>query len=623
LVGEITTCPFCRQKLASAAEAAEHESTCSHRQWWLENFGAKEPEKPKTAEALVACQYCGYDFAASEVQDHHDKCGARRWLQLNFEPKHDKRPPPREPSLEVPEAPTAPAGLAGLFKRVVGKVKGPDPRFTRLQQAFRDINGIRDDETFAVCRKAMLAVQDVLTELGNQVAADPSEPKKTPMPMLVGTAEKLADAAGALEQDLDDLHGRAPMKLQRDLGYLEDAGESGDEVDDIRRKIAACDAIQSRITERRVQVREVAARLETIRARFLGDDAEAANLDRLQASMELVDDRLNETPPEVIAAMETQVAAHRRTPLERPSPAVMIDEATFSRLQPQGMGFSSVASIGPYRILGLLGTGGMGVVYEARGPDGVRVALKTMRVGHGGGVDERFERRFRRECRILQQIDHPGCVRLLDLGRHEDELFLVMEQVEGVPLSALLRERRLTLEEAVGLGLDLCAPLTYLHESGIVHRDLKPDNMMLKRDGRAVITDFGISRAGDLTEITEAGGVVGTPGYVPPEVVQGSEVNPLADQWSLGKVLFETVASKGKKGSEPGSFRERLAAGVFVDWSRFPASREWTPLKTVLEQMLARMPHQRYESMVSVKVALSTVREGSGARLPVGVAKIT
>ena len=622
----ITTCAFCRQSLASSEEAEAHEAACSLRQWWIENFGGKRiPERAPAPTDLVSCQFCGYQFDKPELEEHQARCGARKWVMLNFEPQRAKRPAPREAPLQIPETPSAPPGLVGLFKKVVGKVKGPDPRFARLQDAFRHINQIRDDETFAVCRKAMVAVQDVLTELGERVAGDPAPAKSTPMPMLVGTAEKLADAAAALEAELDDLFHRAPMKIQRELGYLEDAAGQGAKVDELRQQLAACDALQTRITERRVQVREVAARLEALRHRFVGTEEGAApSIDRLEASMEVIERRLEATPAPLLAAMDTKIVDDHTTPYQRPGtpPAVALDRETFERLQPQGRGFSSVASIGHYRIIGLLGTGGMGVVYEARAPDGSRVALKTMRIAKGSDVDDRFERRFRRECRILQQVDHPGCVRMLDLGRHGDELFFVMEQVEGVPLSALLRERRLTLEEAVGLGLDLCEPLIYLHESKIVHRDLKPDNVMLKRDGRAVITDFGISRVTDATEITEAGGLIGTPGYVSPEVVLGAPVTAAADQWSLGKILFESVSAAPTAGSEPGSFRERVAAGTLVDWSRFPATRDWAALRAAIERMLAHAPEDRFEGAVEVKIGLSVVREGSGARLPVGVARV-
>lgn len=611
------SCTYCRTPAESIEALRQHESDCAHRQWWQENFGSRATPGPGAISLdLVNCTYCGYEFETHERESHEMQCGQRRWFDLNFKGAEanplSKR---REPPLPIPDEPAGGPGVIGFFKKVVRGVTGPDTRLQRLQASFHTVNGIRDDETYAVCRRALASVQDVLQE----IYARDREGKEgaSPLPSLVGTAERLSGLALELEHQLDEMVALSPMKLQREIAYREDAGNQSEELDELRRRLQRCDDIETSVATLRVKLREVAANLSAIESRFRGASGpeHAESVEKLEQGMAVIQGSL-------VAEARPSMAPTRNARGPAGAASVPLDEATYQRLVPPTMGFSKIVTIGEYRILGLLGHGGMGVVYEARSPDGSRVALKTARVGRGSSGAEQFERRFRRECRILRMLDHPGCVRMLDVGRAGDELYVVMDYIEGVPLSGLLRERRLTVEEVVGLGIEMCGPLAYLHEAGIVHRDLKPDNVIIRRDGHAVLTDFGISRLHDATEITEAGGVIGTPGYVSPEVVMGADITAEADQWALGRILFECAAAPPQaQPTTRKSFRERLAQGTLVDWTRFPTAGEFAALRPLLEKMMHHEPGARFLSVVDAKVALHGFAVSSGSVLPVGATR--
>jgi len=153
--------------------------------------------------------------------------------------------------------------------------------------------------------------------------------------------------------------------------------------------------------------------------------------------------------------------------------------------------------------------------------------------------------RFRREVKLARRVTHANVARTFDIGEHEGEKFLTMEFVDGEPLSALLtRRRRLPFEQMFEIVSGVCSGLSAAHGAGIVHRDLKPENVMLAKNGRVVITDFGVARShaegidGDKT----LGGVVGTPAYMAPEQVEGvSDVDARADLYAVGVMLFEML----------------------------------------------------------------------------------
>lgn len=200
-------------------------------------------------------------------------------------------------------------------------------------------------------------------------------------------------------------------------------------------------------------------------------------------------------------------------------------------------------TIGPYRITGVLGRGGMGVVYRAEDERlGREVALKTL----GDLKSKELRDRLWREARAAASLNHPGICHVYGVEEREDELWVAMEFLEGESLQARLERERLGIEEAVSIGLDVLEPLGFLHRRGLVHRDLKPSNIFLTEVGTKLL-DFGLARPVDGSEdmqLTQTGAILGTPHYMAPEQWRAGEVGPRSDLFSYGAVLYEMLSGK-------------------------------------------------------------------------------
>jgi serine/threonine-protein kinase len=207
---------------------------------------------------------------------------------------------------------------------------------------------------------------------------------------------------------------------------------------------------------------------------------------------------------------------------------------------------SQPEKLGRYRIAGEIGRGAMGVVYRAMDPALDRaVAIKVISARQAAGSlpVEELEARFLREAKVAARISHPGVVTVFDAGREGDSLYLVMELIEGESLAQRMSEGR---HPAGAEAYEMCAlvaeALGAAHAMGVVHRDVKPANIMLCRDGRVKVADFGVAKAmGDTTNLTRTGSVVGSPAYMAPEQVRGEPIDGRADLFSLGVVLYELL----------------------------------------------------------------------------------
>ena len=220
--------------------------------------------------------------------------------------------------------------------------------------------------------------------------------------------------------------------------------------------------------------------------------------------------------------------------------------------------------LGPYRLERLLGEGGMGQVWLAERADGLyqrQLALKLLRPGY---ADPNLRLRFSREREILARLQHPNIARLLDAGIGEgDQPYLVLEYVEGVPLTDYCREHALPVEARLHLFLQVCAAVRHAHANLIVHRDLKPSNMLVAADQEVRLLDFGIAKLLDRdgTDASHARTEVRafTLHYAAPEQVRGEPVSTLTDVYSLGVVLYELLA-----GDKPYRLRRQSDA----EWER-------------------------------------------------------
>src|SRR5271157_5467923 len=256
---------------------------------------------------------------------------------------------------------------------------------------------------------------------------------------------------------------------------------------------------------------------------------------------------------------------------------------------------------GRYRIAGLLGRGGMGEVYRATDLTlGQAVALKFL--PETTARDERMLARFYNEVRIARQVAHPNVCRVYDIGQVDGLHYISMEYVDGEDLGSLLRRiGRLPVDKALETARKLCAGLAAAHEKGVLHRDLKPANIMIDGRGQVIIMDFGLAGlSGHLQGDIRSG----TPAYMSPEQLAGTEVTIRSDIYSLGLLLYEVFT--GKRAFQAASLRELIE----MQERAAPASittlvKELDPaVERVIQRCLQPDPRQRPASALAVAAAL-------------------
>nr|QKW93877.1 serine/threonine-protein kinase PknK [Vitiosangium cumulatum] len=269
-------------------------------------------------------------------------------------------------------------------------------------------------------------------------------------------------------------------------------------------------------------------------------------------------------------------------------------------------------SIGPYRVLDVLGQGGMGVVYRGEHREtGEAVALKTVRVASSVMLAS-----IRREIHALRRMHHPGVVRIVAEGVWDGLPWCAMELLSGRTLRGVI-DARPSLVATLTLLRRLCAPLAFLHGNGLVHRDLKPENVFIRPDGGPVLVDFGIAaQSGGAREVLQVGGsVVGSEAYMAPEQIRGDFVDARTDLYALGCILYEAVTG------QPPFVASRSAGGVLHQHLRrqpLPPSRvvEGLPpeLDALVSRLLAKRPQERLGYAEDVAAALTAL--GAGAEEP-------
>lgn len=204
------------------------------------------------------------------------------------------------------------------------------------------------------------------------------------------------------------------------------------------------------------------------------------------------------------------------------------------------------AYLGKYELRGILGRGGMGVVYEGYDPHIQRVvAIKTIRLG---AFDEEQQQellaRFKREAQAVGRLSHPNIVQVYEYGEHEGKPYTAMEFVNGRELGELLEQgERYELTHTVRIVEQMLSALAYCHAHGVVHRDLKPANLLMLDDGTVKLTDFGIARVESST-LTRIGAVMGTPNYMSPEQLTGQGVDARSDLFAAGVILYELITGE-------------------------------------------------------------------------------
>src|SRR5579872_3072328 len=274
------------------------------------------------------------------------------------------------------------------------------------------------------------------------------------------------------------------------------------------------------------------------------------------------------------------------------------------------------ARCGPYRLVRLLGRGGMGSVYLGQRADGEvkqRVAIKLLRCG---GDEHAFLDRFLRERQFLATLSHPGIARLLDAGHADDgQPYLAMDYVDGVPIDVY--SAKLDLGGKLGLFLRVCDAVSYAHRNLIIHRDIKPSNILVEGSGEPKLLDFGIAKlleeegqSAAATQLTREGGGALTPAYAAPEQVTNGPVTTAIDVYALGVLLYVLLTGQHPAGPGPHSYAELLRAIVDTEPPRLSdVVATTTPdklhrllggdLDTIAAKALKKDPQERYASVAA------------------------
>ena len=268
----------------------------------------------------------------------------------------------------------------------------------------------------------------------------------------------------------------------------------------------------------------------------------------------------------------------------------------------------AIEQIGPYQILALLGRGGMGIVLKGRDPKLERlVAIKLMsgEIAHDREVVERFLR----EARAMARISDTHVVQVYSVDQHEGKPYLAMEFIDASDLSVLLKSRgRQTPAQAVDWIIQATKGLIAAHEVGLLHRDIKLANLLLTSKGIIKVTDFGIALAHQemATRLTGTGNIVGTPGYLAPEVCLGKTADQRADVYALGVALFELIVGRRPFVADtPMSIMMQAVENEAPDIRQLDASVD-AALASILGKMLAKDPEARYQTAREVSAELQS-----------------
>ncbi len=278
-------------------------------------------------------------------------------------------------------------------------------------------------------------------------------------------------------------------------------------------------------------------------------------------------------------------------------------------------------TISHYRILSALGSGGMGVVYEAEDLRlGRHVALKLLSPDAGG--DAAALDRFMREARIISTLSHPHICTLHDIGEHNGQPFMVMELLEGESLKQRIGSGPLPIDEVLELGVQIGDALDAAHAAGVIHRDIKPANLFITRRGQAKVLDFGVAKlaASDgedrpelahtrsISERTTAGAAIGTVAYMSPEQARGQEIDARSDLFSFGEVLYEmATGAPAFAGSTPAVIFEGILTKQPIPASHVNANVP-AELDRIISKALEKDRETRYQSAAELRADLKRLK---------------
>ncbi len=278
-------------------------------------------------------------------------------------------------------------------------------------------------------------------------------------------------------------------------------------------------------------------------------------------------------------------------------------------------------SLGPYHLERLIGQGGFAWVFVGRETDGTPVAVKVLKPRYAG--DPAFEARFRNESETAAKLEHPNIVHIRSVSKTGPHVYFAMDLCADSLGARLAREGPLPEADIVHVALDISQGLGFAHTQGVIHRDLKPDNILLRSDGRAVITDFGIARAvSGYAASTGVNMTIGTPQYLSPEQAQGRPIDQRADFYALGVTLY-----KAATGEVPFTHTDWFELARMHVEDPPPALRKRRSdvskrFERVVFKCLAKHPDDRYQSAGQLAADLGDIDAKPRAAGEIGVAAL-
>lgn len=253
-------------------------------------------------------------------------------------------------------------------------------------------------------------------------------------------------------------------------------------------------------------------------------------------------------------------------------------------------------TIGNYKIISKLGSGGMAVVYKAHELSLNRIVALKVLSSHLSENNE-FIKRFEREARAAAKLNHPNIIQIYAIGEEEGIHFFSMEYVKGKTLAQIIEEeKKLTYDKAIPIIIQTAEALSEAHKHGIVHRDMKPSNIMVNNNGTVKVTDFGIAYVSQETKLTKSGSIIGTPEYLSPEQCEAKAIDNRSDIYSLGVTFYELLSGKTPyKADTPVSMLLEIVKG------NFPPLNEVNPdvpkfIQKIVEKMMQTKPEDRFNN---------------------------
>jgi eukaryotic-like serine/threonine-protein kinase len=272
-----------------------------------------------------------------------------------------------------------------------------------------------------------------------------------------------------------------------------------------------------------------------------------------------------------------------------------------------GMAITVGDRIGDHEIIGTLGSGGMGRVYQVRHTISHRIEAMKVLLPERPATEE-IAQRFLREIRLLASLDHPNIASLHTAYRHEGELIMIMEFVEGLTLRAKLDANSVMMGRSVDYIQQVLAGLAYAHDHGIIHRDIKPSNIIINREDRVKLVDFGLAFPSLGSDVTRTGAILGSLHYMSPEQVMGEQLDARSDLYAVGVVLYQLLT-----GRPPfdGAGEYAIASSHLKAMPIDPASINQnipTALSEVVLKSLAKSPDGRFQTAKEFLDALRAIR---------------